>query len=292
MKRMPFYILQSIFVLAFIISGCGRPSDSGKKEDAIPVKVMKVRAEDVSKTLEYVGDIKGQDEAIVYPKVTGKIVEKVREEGSAVAKGDVIAYVDRDEVGFKFEKAPIESPLSGTVGRIYVDLGSNVTMETPIALIADMEKAEIDLDVPEIYLPRIAIGQRAAIRVSAYPDEIFTGIVTNISPIVDLQTRSAPIEIVIENAAHKLRSGMFAKVDLVIEDRRDAPAILKEAVIGRIEPVYVYVIELDRAHLRQVKLGLRKGPYVEVVDGLKIGDTIVIMGQQKLRDGALVAAEE
>lgn len=279
-----------IFCSTFLLSGCkGGP---GKKEEAIPVRIMKARAEDVSKTLEYVGDIKGQDEAIVYPKVSGKIVEKIRNEGDAVAKGDIIAYIDRDEVGLKFEKAPVESPLTGTVGRIYVDKGSSVAVTTPIALVADMAKAEIDLNVPEGYLPRISLGQRAIIEVDAYPGEKFFGSVVMISPVVDLQTRTAPIEILIDNPRSRLQSGMFGKVDLIIEEHKNNPVIMKEAVIGRVPPVYVYVVEDGRAHLREVALGVRRGAFVEVLEGLNAGDAVVVMGQQKLKDGALVAAEE
>ena len=286
------YIIALLLILTFT-AGCGKETaKQSKGEDAVPVKIMKVRLDDVSKSLEYVGNIKGQDEAIVYPKVTGKIIEKVRQEGASVAKGDVIAYVDRDEVGLKFEKAPIESPLTGTVGRMYVDLGSSVTMTTPIALVADMTKAEINLDIPESYLPKISLGQKAIITVDAYPGQEFPGTVMRISPVVDLATRTAPIEILIDNADRRLQSGMFANVDLIIEEHRSNPVIMKEAVIGRMPPVYVYVIEGGRAYLRPVTLGARKGGYVEVVEGLKENDAVVIMGQQKLRDGAFVAAEE
>ena len=62
---------------------------------------------------------------------------------------------------------------------------------------------------------------------------------------------------------------MFAKVDLIIEERKNYPVILKEAVIGRVDPVYVYVSRDPGRHLRQVKLGVRKGAYVEVLEGLK-----------------------
>ncbi|MCM8790769.1 MAG: efflux RND transporter periplasmic adaptor subunit [Candidatus Omnitrophica bacterium] len=290
-KRSIVYII-CLCIIAVGTSGCEKGRQTKAGNEAMPVKVMKVSLEDVSRTLEYVGDIKGQDEAIVYPKVTGKIIEKVKEEGDTVAKGDPIAYIDRDEVGLKFEKAPVEAPLSGRIGRIYVDIGSSVTMQTPIALVADMDKAEIYLKVPETYLPSIRIGQKAIVRVDAYPKEEFLGYVQNISPVIDLQTRSAPIEIVIDNPDHRLQSGMFAKVSLIIEEHRQNPAILKEAVIGRIEPFYVYVVEDGKARLRQVRLGARRGAYVEVIDGLKVGESVVIMGQQKLRDGASVTAEE
>lgn len=292
MNKKLLYVL-SVLTAVAVLSGCGKagaPKKSG--DDVIPVKIMKVRIEDVSKTLEYVGDVKGQDEAVVYPKVSGKIIEKVRDEGSPVSKGDVIAYIDRDEVGLTFEKAPIESPLTGKVGRVYVDIGSNVNVQTPIALVADMSNAEIDLNIPEGYLPSVSIGQKAIIEVDAYPGVEFKGSVSRISPIVDIQTRTAPIDIKIDNADGRLQSGAYAKVNLIIEEHRDNPVVLKEAVIGRVEPQYIYIVKDGVASLRQVRLGVRKGPYVEVVDGLKEGDQVVVMGQQKLRDGARVAAEE
>jgi multidrug efflux pump subunit AcrA (membrane-fusion protein) len=85
---------------------------------------------------------------------------------------------------------------------------------------------------------------------------------------------------------------MFAKVKLITEVNEDVPVILTESVVGKKPDTYVYVIEGNRAVFKKVTLGSRQGPYYEVVDGLKEGDLVVIMGQQKLRDGSLVAAEE
>ena len=282
-----------IMSLVLLISGCGKAAaKSPKKESAIPVKIMKVALEDLDKALEYVGNIKGRDEAVVYPKVSGKIVEKVKEDGSPVSKGDVIAYIDRDEVGLKFEKAPVESPLTGTVGRIYVDIGSSVTPQTPIALVADMTEAQINLDIPEKYLPHVSVGQDAEIMVDAYPGEKFIGKVTMISPVVDLATRSAPIEIMIDNRDNRLQSGMFAKVRLIIEKIIKAPVVIREAIIGRDPDTYVYVIVDNKAILRKVLFGVRQGPYVQATAGLEEGESVVVMGQQRLRDGADVITEE
>ncbi|MDP2913643.1 MAG: efflux RND transporter periplasmic adaptor subunit [Candidatus Omnitrophota bacterium] len=283
-----------LLLMAAVISGCGKETgrmDKGKDE-AIPVKVMKVRLENLDKTLEYVGNIKGRDEAIVYPKISGKIVEKVKGEGSYVMKGDAIAYIDRDEVGLKSEKAPVESPLTGTIGRIYVDIGSSVTPQTQVAFVADMDKAETDLNIPEKYLPMIFIDQEAEISVDSCPGEKFNGKVSMISPMIDLQTRTAPIEITIDNEGHRLQSGMFAKVKLILAKNKDVPIILKEAVMGKGADTYVYVVQGATAALKKIALGIRQGPYYEVRGGLKGGESVVIMGQQKLRDGAPVKAEE
>lgn len=290
-----YWVLFVIWYLVFGISlvGCG----SGQKEraveqnESIPVKVMKVELRAIQNTLDYVGDIKAQDEALVYPKVSGKIIEKLKTEGEAVRKGEAIVYIDRDEVGFKFEKAPVESPLDGFIGRINVDIGTQVSAQTPVALVVAMDKVKIKLDIPENYLPKISVGQKASITVQPYEGEKFSGVVSRISPVLDLETRSAPIEILISNLEHRLKSGMFAKVELIIEEHKDVPVIIKEAILGRVPDEYVYTVEGDIARLRNVKLGIRQGAYYEVVEGLKENDLVVIMGQRKLHDGSQVAIE-
>jgi len=283
-----------IWVAVLFFGSCSvsqKEKTTVQQNEAIPVRGVKVISKDIKNTLDYVGNIKAQDEAIIYPKVSGKVMEKLKEDGSLVTKGEAIAYIDRDEVGFKFENAPVESPLTGIIGRFYVDKGANVTPSTPIALVVDMDKVKINLDIPEAYLPRIAIGQTATVGVQAYPGEEFTGEVSKISPVLDLDTRTAPVEIVIANSDHRLKSGMFAEVKLIIEVRKDVPVIPREAILGRAPNEYVYVVNGDRASLRKVKLGIHDGDDYEVIEGLNKGDLVVVMGQQRLSDGAQVSIE-
>ncbi|MCM8824239.1 MAG: hypothetical protein NC822_06160, partial [Candidatus Omnitrophica bacterium] len=135
-------MLLFLMFFSFLFSGCQNKDKLKLKDyqELIPVRVKMVRLSTIRKVIEYVGDIKAKDEAIVYPKVSGKVLEKLKEDGSFVSKGEIIAYIDRDEVGFKFEKSPIESPLTGVVGRFYLDKGEMVTPQTPVALVVDMEK--------------------------------------------------------------------------------------------------------------------------------------------------------
>lgn len=284
-----------VFVL-WVIAGASaaadpRPPTKSPATETIPVRVLRVTARDMERALEYVGDIKGRDEATVYPKVSGKIVEKLKEDGAEVQKGEAIAYIDRDEIGFKFEKAPVESPLAGVVGRVYVDQGTSVTPQTPVALVVNLDQAKINLDVPEKYLPQITVGQSAQITVDAYP-QCFTGQVSKISPIVDLQSRTAPVEIVVPNPEHLLKPGMFARVRLLMERRRGVPVVMKEAILGQAPYQYVYVVRDGVAQRRKVRLGLRQAGEYEVLEGLKEGELVVIMGQQRLNEGAQVTIEE
>ncbi|MDD5120543.1 MAG: efflux RND transporter periplasmic adaptor subunit [Candidatus Omnitrophica bacterium] len=280
-----------IFILfVFFLSGCS-PKTEEKQERAIPVKVDIIKLQDLYDTLDYTGDIKAQDEAVIYPKVTGKIIEKIKEDGALIKKGETICYIDRDEVGLKFQKAPVESTLTGILGRVYVDIGQNVAIDTPIAFVVSVDYVKINLDIPERYLPKVTLGQMAQISVDSWPEKEFTGNVTKVSPVIDLATRTAPVEITVRNKEYLLKSGMFAKVRLVIESKENVPVILKEAIMGRSPDYYAYIIENKKAVMKKISLGIRQGPYFEVSQGLKEGDQVVIMGQQLLADGVSVEPE-
>ena len=276
----------------FLLGGCAPEKAKEQLKESIPVKVAKIQLQEINEILDYTGDIKAQDEVEIYPKVSGKIIEKLKEDGALINKGEVICYIDRDEVGLKFQKAPVESTLTGILGRVYVDLGQNVTANTPVALVVSVDKVKIGLDIPEKYLPKITLGQAAQISVDSWPLDKFIGSVTKISPVIDLSTRTAPVEITIVNKDYRLQSGMFAKVRLVIEARSNVPVILQEAIIGHDPDNYVFIVQDKKAILKKISLGIRQGPYFEVRQGLAEGDRVVIMGQQLLADGALVEPEE
>lgn len=283
--------LWTITVLFLIITapGCGKKAE--KEKEVIPVRAMRVEPGSIARTLDYADNIEAWDSAEVFPKVSGKILEKLKEDGSPVEKGEVLAYIDRDEVGFKFEKAPIESPLSGVVGRVYVDKGTNVSPQTAVALVVNIDRVKIHLDVPEKYFPQVSIGQQARVRVEAYPKEVFTGTVTRISPVVETETRTAPIEISIDNTGHRLKPGMFAGIQLVLEKKDNVPTVMKEAIIGREPSTYVFVVNDGVARMRDVTLGIGENDRFEVLKGLKTGDLVAVMGQERLRDGSAVSVE-
>ena len=167
-----------IICCVLLLGGCTSQKTNEKSQEVIPVKVDKIKLQQLNEILDYTGDIKAQDEATIYPKVSGKIIEKIKEDGALINKGETICYIDRDEVGLKFQKAPVESTLTGVLGRVYVDIGQNVTASTPVALVVSVEKAKIGLDIPEKYLPKISVGQQAEISVDSWPLEKFIGSIT------------------------------------------------------------------------------------------------------------------
>lgn len=291
------WLVLCLAALCLFAAGCRqkeKPANNinNNMPEVVPVKVMEVEKKTLRVRCEFVGNILSFYEAEVYPKVSGKIMEKVKDEGQIVAQNEVIMYIDRDEVGLTFEKAPVESPLSGLIGRVYVDIGQQVTPNTPVARVVNIEKVKINVDIPETFLANIGPGQDADITVDTYPDKIFHGKINKISPVLDVSTRTTPAEIIIENSNMFLKPGMFARVSLVTEVAENVPVIFTESIIGKNSESYVYIVENDAARKRKISLGLREGHLREVKSGVNPGELVVVMGQQKLTDGVKVLFEK
>jgi len=255
----------------------------------IVVKVMPVKKEDFTLTFDYVGSLKAKDEASVFSKVTGKLLEYAVNEGDSVQKGQTVASIDRDETGLKFELAKVESPISGVVGRILLDRGTNIAPNTTVlAIIVDMDAMIVRLNIPEQEIPYMKRDLRAIIKVDAYPDEEFQGQVSRVSEIVDPQTRTLPIEISIPNKEHRLKSGMFARIKIIAATLKDVLVLNQDTIVQELGEKFVFVVENNIANKQKVQIGRRDNGKLEVLDGIREGETIIVFGQQGLKDGASV----
>jgi RND family efflux transporter MFP subunit len=187
---------------------------------------------------------------------------------------------------------PVNSPLKGTVGKIYSDRGANVLPNLPIALIINMDRVKVKIDIPERRLPLISKGQIAEVRVEAYPEELFSGEVSKVSPLVNPDSRTAPTEISISNPGHKLKSGMFARVKIAVKEHRNALIIPRKAVLEKGKKKVVFVVEGALAREREVQTGIIEKERVEITRGLKEGERIVIEGNYGLKDGMKVGEKD
>lgn len=281
-----------LFLIFGFLSGCGRkaPEEEVRK---VPVSVMEVKRGDLKETLFYVGDIKAQDQIEVYPRVTGKLIENTVKEGDRVKKSDIVAYIDRDEVGFEFEPAPVTSPIEGTVGKVYLDKGSSVSQEVAIARVVNMDVVKVRIDVVERDLPRVKVGQAAEIKVDAYPDELFKGCVDRVSPVVDLASRTAMVEVEISNPDHRLKPGMFARIKILIKEKENVLIISRDAIIREDSSNYVFIVKDDnKVHRQKIETGLIENNRFEVISGLGEGEIVVTMGNALLKEGDVVERVE
>lgn len=257
------------------------------------VKVETVKRQDLDFVLAYVGSLKARDEAMVFSKASGKLKEYLFNEGDRVEKGQVIALVDRDETGLKYELAKVDAPISGIVGRTFLDKGQAVLMQsTPLAMIVDMDEMVISLSIPEADIPYVKKGLEAHLKTDAYADEDFKGEITKVSEVLDHQTRSLPIEITIPNPGHRLKSGMFAKINVFAGKHANALVVVQDALVKEDSLTYVYVAEDSVAKKIRVAPGISQDNKMEILDGLKENQRVIVFGHQGLKDGAQVNVVE
>lgn len=184
------------------------------------------------------------------------------------------------------------APFEGVVGARTVSPGQVITRGTIITWLIDLDTMKVELNVPERFLGQIQTGQRVAFTVAAYPRERFEGEVYFVSPHVDLETHTVLIKATLPNPSHLLRSGMFAGLDLVLTLRENSLVIPETALARLLENnrASVYVVGPDQtANPREVALGVRLAGAVEILEGLRDGETVIVEGLQKIGPGSKVS---
>jgi membrane fusion protein (multidrug efflux system) len=201
---------------------------------------------------------------------------------AAKARMDVVRAQLSDRV--------ITAPFDGILGLRRVSPGSLVTPGTEIATLDDISVIKLDFSVPERYLAVLERGQDVAAHSETYPDRDFAGKVASVDSRVDPVTRSVTVRAEIPNPDRLLRPGMLLSVRL-LQAPRPAIVVPEIAVIQVGTDAFVYRVAGDQTASRtKVTLGARRRGEVEIASGLAAGDTIVVEGAVKLRDGARVTA--
>lgn len=260
------------------------------EKDRFLVKTEKAQVKNIEDYLTLVGSVKALDEATLFPRVAGKLLRNLLTEGDRVTKDQTVALIERDEPGVVYEPAPVPSTLTGVIGRIYQDSGANVTPQTPIALVVSQDKVRVVVDVPERYVGKVFLGQNARIMVDAFPDTDFHGKVYRVSPVVDTKTRSAVVEILTDNAAGRLKSGMFSEVKLITGARAGAIAVPAPAIVEEGGKSYLFLPAGSTASRREVKTGITNGDFTEI-SGVKPGEEVITFGLYGLKDGSKIKVQ-
>ena len=182
----------------------------------------------------------------------------------------------------------IKSPISGIVARKMVDTGDLVASGTPIANVVDMRLVETDVGVTEKALPHLRLDSKAAAPVVAYPGRIFPGRIVFIGVKADNATGTFPVKIEFDNPSGLLKPGMVAEVQIEKETYQNAVTIPQDAVLDKINKKVVFVIENGRSLERSVELGPFVKEEVIVKKGVAAGEIVVVVGQQRLKNGSKV----
>lgn len=284
MRRLFFYL----FLIVFILNGCAK-KEKIKEIKRIPVEVAKAKIQEIKEILKFTGTIRGKEQVQVFPKVGGKLIKYLVKEGDYVKKDDVIALVDRDITGFEYKPHKVLSPISGKVLKADLDKGSLLNPETPVAIVADTSSVKIKIDVSEVDYPKLKIGDKAIIKVDAYPDKEFEGKLTKLDKYIDPYTRTAEAEIEVPNKEGLLIPGSFARITLFVGTHKalviPLDALLRMPGTGS---YYCFKVESGKAKKVFLKIGVIQDNFVEIKEGLSLEDLVIVSGQGALEEGVPV----
>ncbi|MBI4004481.1 MAG: efflux RND transporter periplasmic adaptor subunit [Candidatus Omnitrophica bacterium] len=188
----------------------------------------------------------------------------------------------------QLQDATVVAPFSGTVGARLISLGQYVTKGEALTSLVDTDIMKVEFSVPERFLSRVAEGQAIEVQLAAYPAERFQGTVYFIDPRVSTETRTVPVKARLPNPDGRLRAGMFANLDLVLQVRKRAVVIPESALLLGGGQASVFVITDGKAQPRPVRLGVRLAGAVEIREGLSAGEVVIIEGTQKVGPGSSV----
>ncbi|WP_181106600.1 efflux RND transporter periplasmic adaptor subunit [Xanthomonas arboricola] len=181
----------------------------------------------------------------------------------------------------------VQAPISGVIASRSIKTGNFVQINTPIFRIVDDAQLEATLNVPERELATLKSGQPVTLLADALPGQQFIGKVDRIAPVVDSGSGTFRVICAFGQGAEALQPGMFGRIRIDYDQRKDALVIPRLALLDDGEPA-VFVVRNGKASRVPVKLGYAEGPWLEVRQGLKEGDQVVTAGKVALRDGTAV----
>jgi len=256
--------------------------------------------------MEYIEAELGRDMVLVKGNAISQSAFDLRKSQAAVARSKIAAQQEalaaaKAEVAEARENlkrrniilnyTDVEAPISGRVSKRHIYAGILVKPGMPIVDLQDLSRIRVQVRVAEPDLPFVRVGTPAVIRFSALsePNRERRAQVTTVFPQLDPASRTATVEMLMDNPGELIKPDMYAVVDLVLERKDKALTIPREAVLdGPDGKPIVYVTDAVTATSRPVKVGIAERDRVEVLDGLKEGEMVVAKGQRTVSEGAQV----
>jgi membrane fusion protein, multidrug efflux system len=213
--------------------------------------------------------------------------------GTQRARDEAISKLHADEASLALAQATLDkstllAPFDGIIGLRRVSVGDYVNPGQDLVNFENIEQLKVDFRVPEIYSMQIKVGQTVRISLDAIPNSAYEGTVYAIDPAYDPNGRAIILRARLPNRDGLLRSGMFARVTLLVDEREQAIVVPETALVPVGQNQFVYRVVDGKAVLTKVRIGQRRQGQVEIVEGLPHDAVIVTEGAVKLRDGAAV----
>ena len=256
----------------------GAPQDAAA--NTVTVSAKTVKPETIIATVHVNGDVSSKSEVSTFPITSGKITQVRYDIGDKVTKNDIIAYVDPSKPGANYVASPVKAPVSGTIIECNVHPGDTVGPNTVIATIGSVTDIEVVVYVSEKYSKYLKQGLPAYLYLTAYADEKFLTRIASISPVVAKNTRTIKVSLELEKYDARIKPGMFASIDLVIQQRDNTIVVPKRALRTFNDEQCVFIINpaTNTAERVIVTVGLTNDNEAQITSGLTAGQKVITAG--------------
>tara|TARA_R110002073_G_scaffold72537_1_gene177101 strand:- start:65505 stop:66569 length:1065 start_codon:yes stop_codon:yes gene_type:complete len=213
-----------------------------------------------------------------------------QEEFDVANAGFESAKAESQLIAAQLSKTTLRAPFSGTIGLRSISSGTYVTPTTQIAKLVNTSQLKITFSIPEKYTSQIKVGSKLTFTTSNSNEE-HTATIYAIEPQVDVTTRTLKMRAIADNKEGKLFPGTYANITLPLETVNDALMVPTESLIPIQNGKKIFVLKEGNAKEVIVEIGRRTERMVRVLEGLKVGDTILTSGVMSLKNGTLVKVE-
>ncbi|MCK5415937.1 efflux RND transporter periplasmic adaptor subunit [Candidatus Parcubacteria bacterium] len=191
-----------------------------------------------------------------------------------------------NSISAQLKNTTIIASISGVLNQVLVEVGEMAIAGKPIISIVNTESIKIELAITEFDIGRISNEQELKILLSAYPEEEFLGHIYYVGLVADQISKKFPIKIQVSNENKKIKAGMVAQVEILLEEQKDVLVIPKTAVFTEESFEKVYTIDENKCvKILSVKTEFINEETVLVKEGLAEGDTVVVNGNYDLKEG-------
>jgi len=306
-------VIAAVAVGAYYVYGKFFPSQEKTESLALsPENIITVQGGDVIRTVDAFGQVRPNRESLLTFASSG-ILEKMEvEEGEEVEKGKVLARLknvqqesqllqaenayeiakvgasaselEERELAYQaaMERIIIKAPFSGNVAEILAYEGDSVSESTQIIYLVNRDKIYVDIDIDEVDIKEISVGQQAEIAFDAYPQLRLPALVDGISPLATNKGGITVVEVTLQltQGDPRIMSGFSTQVEITVEEVHNVVRVPTEAVAEKQGSHFVYLIEGEIEKIIPVELGKGNDQYVEVLSGLKANDRILANAYQ------------
>ncbi len=239
---------------------------------------------------EFARELKRQQALAAQSVVSRSRLEQAQTDLEAGRARVLAAEADLGVAERALRDASVRARFPGLVARRFVSEGEYVRPGDKLFELVSLAPIEAELHLPESDAGRVHTGLPLELTVAPYPDEVFSAVVTMVSPTIDERMRTLRVKALLPNEDGRLRPGMFTRADLGIATR-SAMLVPESAVLRRIEGAVIFrAAGGNRVERVVVETGVIRDEQIEITAGLAATDWIVRRGQQDLVDGGVIDA--